>query len=285
MKLSVIILSFNTAKLTKDCVTSVLNQYKNYIGKDLEVIVVDNASSDDTLGLLKRIKGIKIIENGGNFGFSKGNNIGAKNSTGNYALFLNSDTRVLDDSFIKMVNFLDENPKVGILGGKLVDSKNRVQKSGGNFYNLFNLFVSLFGGERMGFVRKIPKKIEAVDWVSGACLLIRKDLFNKLKGFDEQFFMYVEDMDLCFRAKNAGFLTYFYPEAKIIHEEHGSSNREFAVTNIYKGIIYFSRKHRISYPLVKFMLFVKAFFSLLIGIATNNDYLKKTYFGALKITI
>src|SRR5581483_5113544 len=206
MRLSIIILSFNTAKLTINCVKSVLTYYKDYLGKEVEVVVVDNASLDNTLDLLRKIKGIKIIKNNENFGFSKGNNIGAKNSTGKYILFLNSDAQVLDDSFIKMSNFLDENPKIGILGGKLVNSNNKVQKSGGNFYNLFNLFASLFGGERMGFVRKFPKKVEPVDWVSGACLLIRKDLFNKLKGFDEKFFMYVEDMDLCFRAKKAGFL-------------------------------------------------------------------------------
>lgn len=285
MKISIIILSFNTAKFTKSCADSVLQQYKDLIGKEVEVIVVDNASSDNTINLLSKYKNIKIIKNDKNYGFSKGNNIGAKIAKGKYLLFLNSDTVVRDSNFLSMAKFLDENKKIGILGGKLIDSNKKIQKSGGNFYNLLNLFLSLFGGERVGLVRKTPAKRERVDWVSGACLFIRGDLFKRLKGFDEHFFMYVEDMDLCFRAKKAGFLTYFFPEVELVHSEHGSSNREFAVVSIYRSIIYFAKKHKLSSFFVRLMLFIKALVSLLIGIITNNNYLKKTYIGAIKIAI
>lgn len=285
MKLSIIILSFNTEKMTLSCVNSLLTQYKKEIEAEyLEIIVVDNASSDSTISSLEKIREIKLMKNSDNYGFSKGNNLGARIAKGKYLLFLNSDVQVKDKGFLDMTNFMDQNPKAGIIGGRLSNSDGSDQKSSGNFYTFINLLVSLFGGDFL--IRKSPKKIEKVDWVSGASLMIRKDLFNKLGGFDEKYFMYIEDMDLCFGAKKLGFNTYFFPHIKLVHKELGSGNRSFAVLEIYKGILIFYKKHiKSQYLLVKFFLFLKSFISLLIGLLTNNSYLKKTYFGALKISL
>lgn len=285
MKLSIIILTFNTANLTKECVTSLIKIYKNEIeGKDIEVIVADNGSIDETVEVLRRFKEIKVVENGSNFGFGKGNNLAVAKSNGEYILFLNSDVKVLDKGFIKMVEFLDENQNVGILGAKLKNTDGTDQKSAGNFYTIINLVFALFGGDSL--MRKSPKKIEEVDWVSGASLMIKRNLFEKLKGFDESYFMYIEDMDICFRARKLGFATYFFPDVKLIHKELGSSNRTYAILSIYKGILLFYKKHmKLQYPFVKLLLIFKALISVLAGIITNNSYLKKTYSGAIKIAI
>lgn len=288
MKLSIIILSFNTKKLTLDCVKSALKNYKENISKkEIEIIVVDNNSLDGSVLALNAIKEIKLIKNKNNFGFSKGNNIGAKKAFGKYILFLNSDTEVLDNNFLQMTRFMDENPKIGILGAKLLDKNGYPQKSMGNFYNMFNLFLSLIGLERMGLVKKTSERTEKVDWVSGASLMIRSDLFRKLKGFDEKIFMYMEDVELCFRAKKAGYKTYFYPNINLVHKELGSGNRTFAVLNIYKSILHFYKKHGnfLEFLIAKLLLSLKAFFALVLGILTNNNYLKKTYFSALKIAL
>jgi GT2 family glycosyltransferase len=286
-KLSIVILSYNTKNLTLVCLKSIVYRYKTELQKkELEIIVVDNNSSDDSVGSIKdyifRTKyggTINLIQSEENLGFAKGCNFGAKFAKGKYLLFLNSDTQVLDKGFIKMVQFLEKNPKVAILGGKLKNIDGSLQNSAGKFYNLFNLFLMLLGRDN----RQSPKDIVRVDWVSGACLMIGKDVFERLRGFDGHFFMYIEDMELCYNARKSGFLTYFYPDVSVVHQELGSSSRAFAIKNIYKGILYFYRKHRDSeYDLAKFMLVIKATIAILIGTLARNKNLKTTYWEALK---
>jgi len=262
--LSIIILSYNTKNITSKCVESIVNQYKKELGHgEIEVIVVDNASSDasasEISNLKSQISNLRIIQNKENVGFAKGCNIGVRESKGKYILFLNSDTEVLDRGFLKMVDYLDTNKKIGILGGKLLNPDYSPQPSAGKFYTMLNFLLLVIGGERFGWLRSSPKKIKRVDWVSGACFMIGRELFDKLGGFDKHFFMYMEDMELCFRAKNCGFPTYFYPDIKLIHQSLGSSNREFAVKNINKGILYFYQKHKSywQYLLVKTLLILK----------------------------
>ena len=284
--LSVIVLSYNTKDLTKRCLLSVVDNYQEDIDKgNIELILADNGSGDETVEEIRRSKfleKIKIAENGKNYGFGKGNNLASKKAEGKYVLFLNSDTVSKDKGFLKMILFLKKNTKTGILGGKLENRDGSKQLSAGKFYTPLNLFFSLLGFE--SFVRSAPDKISRVDWVSGACMMIRRDLFEKLKGFDENFFMYVEDMELCYRAEKEGFLTYFYPDIKLEHRETGSSNRQFAIKNIYKGLLYFYKKHGnfLSYSVIKSMLYLKAFLLVIIGRIINNKYLTDTYSKALK---
>ena len=284
--LSVIVLSYNTKDLTKRCLSSIIDNHKEDIDKGkIELILADNGSSDGTVEEIRRsefLEKAKIVENGKNYGFGKGNNLASKKAEGKYALFLNSDTEALDQGFLKMVEFLENNPKIGILGGQLENRDGSKQLSAGKFYTPLNLFFSLLGFE--SFVRSTPDKISRVDWVSGACMMIRRDLFEKLRGFDENYFMYMEDMDLCFRAKEEGFLTYFYEDVKVIHMQLGSSNRQFAIKNIYKGILYFYKKHGnfLSYSIVKSMIYFKAYLLIIIGRIINNKYLVDTYSKALK---
>lgn len=289
ISLSIIILSYNTKELLKNCLASILSSID---GKFLyEVIVVDNASTDGSLQEIQNLKlkvkslssKLKIIENKENVGFARGCNIGARRSKGKYILFLNSDTQVLDQGFVSMVDFLDKNPKIAVLGGKLHNADGSIQPSSGKFYNLFNLFIMLLGLERLGFLRSSPTKIQKVDWVSGACMMVRSDVFGQLCGFDEKLFMYVEDMEICFRGKLLGFSTYFYPFLRLTHKSLGSSNRTFAIINIYKGILYFYSKHktRLEYLIVKTLLIVKGEILILIGVLTFNSDLRDRYRKAI----
>lgn len=284
--LSIVVLSYNTKDLTLQCIESIVREYKKELeDKIFEIIVVDNASIDDsglTIGRLTKKTNLKIIQNSENVGFGKGCNIGAEYAKGKFLLFLNSDTRVLDRGFLQMVNFLDSRKDIGILGGKLLNPDGNLQRSGGKFYNLWYLFLMLLGANTL--VRKTSTKIDQIDWVSGACMMIKSELFNKLAGFDEHFFMYVEDMELCYRMKKLGFLTYFYPFTEIEHKTLGSSNRTFAIISNYKGILYFYSKHRsgFEYIVAKTLFVAKAKILIFIGIITVNPSLRERYEKALK---
>ncbi|MCL4352868.1 glycosyltransferase family 2 protein [Patescibacteria group bacterium] len=278
--LSIIILSYNTSDLTVGCVKSIIDNYRKEIEDEiLEVIVVDNASSDNSVFNLLKINNIKLLRNKTNAGFSKGSNIGAKLAKGDYLLFLNSDTRVSGKGFLQMAEFLKKNKNIGILGGRLLNPDGSLQASGGNFYNPGNLLLMLLGGERLGLIRKKAARKESVDWVSGASMMIKRDLFESLGGFDEYFFMYIEDMELCFRVKKLGLKIYLYPDIRLVHEVHGSSSRTFAIINIYRGILYFYKKHGsfISLILVRFLLETKAVILICLGRLIRNTYLISTY--------
>ena len=289
MDLSIIILSFNTKDLTMSCLNSIVAQYNQELDNNqFEIIVVDNASTDGSVSAISNSKflisnkdAIKIIESKENLGFSKGCNLGTKNASGEYLLFLNSDTEIKDQGFVKMVEYLKKNEEIGVLGAALKNEDGTSQPSAGNFYNLPNLFLMLCGRDK----RVSPKVIQKVDWVSGASLMIKKKVFDKIGGFEKELFMYAEDMEFCYRAKKKGFLTYFYPEVMLFHKERGSSNRTFAILNIYKGILFFYKKHKAGweYQIVKMVLFLKAYSLKKVGQLINNKYLEETYGQALEL--
>jgi hypothetical protein len=182
MKLSIIILNYKTADLTISCVKSLEKEYSLGLkNKNFEIIIVDNSSGDgsyDKLKLHAKNKDyLRVFEADSNLGFAKGCNFGAKKATGEYLFFLNSDTQVLDAGLLKMLGFLEKNPKVCVLGAQLRNSDNTPQASAGAFYNIPNLIIMLLGGQRLGFLKTSPKKIKKVDWVSGAALMISKKVF------------------------------------------------------------------------------------------------------------
>lgn len=292
VELSIIILNYNTYDLTISCLKSIIPKFKKELESDrLEIIVADNGSKDTSIAEISKstagVKNINIVENKENLGFAKGMNRVSKNAKGKYLLFLNSDTEVLDKGLTSMIEFLDSNKKVGILGGKFINKDGSSQASCGKFYTLFNLFLMLIGGERMGITRESPSIIKKVDWVSGGFMMVRRDIFKKLEGFDEHFFMYMEDMEFCYRGKKEGWDTYFYPRACVVHNRHGSSNKTFAIINIYKGILYFYKKHKNywQYISARTLLTAKAIAAIFFGFLTNNTYLKNTYKSAIKIEL
>lgn len=285
-KLSIIILSFNTKAYTEKCIRSVVRHYDTQLKSgEFELILVDNASKDKTLEAITKIDPrVKIIRNRENVGFAEGNNRGVRHAKGEYVLFLNSDTEVLDTGFTEIVEFLEKNKKAEAVGGKIYNSDGSPQPSVGKFYTLFNLFIMLLGAEKVGLLRQSPSIIKTVDWVSGAFLMVRRLLFEKMEGFDSNLFMYMEDMEFCFRMKKAGYDVYFYPYASIVHQEQGSSNRSFAIVSIYKGLLYFYEKHGnfLSVLLVKTLLLLKAYAAISIGIVIRNNYLTNTYRKAIQ---
>jgi GT2 family glycosyltransferase len=272
---------------------SLYEQFKDEFEKDLfEVIVVDNASGDDSVPVLreeikkKQYKNIQVTANDENSGFSKGCNIGAQKAKGDYILFLNNDTIVKDRGILNMVQYMKENSKAAILGGQLSNFDGTKQPCVGSFYTPVKVFMLLLGLQRYGVVDKNPETIKQVDWVKGGLFMVRKDIFEHLHGFDEKIFMYTEDMELCYRAKLQGLNVYFYPDVHVLHQETGSSNRTFAIVNIYKNLLYFYKKHktRREYLLLKSLLFTKALTLISIGKVLRKPYFTETYEKALKVS-
>lgn len=279
---SIVILSYNTEDLLEQCLKSL---FQHIPAQEAEVIVVDNASTDGTVAMLnKAFKQVKVIENDSNVGFSKGCNIGASHAKGDHILFLNSDTILSQNPLPAMMEVFNKHAKVGAVGGLLKNSDGSLQRSFGAFYSLKNVFVLLFQGEQGELKRFHPDVTKKVDWVSGGFMLVGSDVFRQVKGYNEAYFMYIEDMDLCFRIKKAGYEVWFTPDAVVNHAGHGSSNRAFAITQIYKGlqIFYKQQASTLQYYLLKGLLFTKALSALAVGTITGNKQLTSTYTKALR---
>ncbi len=291
-ELSIIIVSYNTKKLTQGCLESCLKSLKN-APFSYEIVVVDNASTDGSPEMLKMYEAklkerFKPIPSDENIGFGKGNNLGAKHAQGKYILFLNSDIVVLNEAISKLFQFYRQNEgKIHFLGGKLLNKNMTDQNSAAWFFTLPVVFaIHFLRGDHWNFTRFSPNKIKMVDWVSGACILTKKNYFDALEGFDRDLFMYMEEVDLLYRAKQKGYLTYFYPEARFIHLGSGSSaGRTFPIIQVYQGLLYFYKKHRSRTALfwLKFMLKLKALIAVYIGKVTKNQYLIETYEKAYQL--
>lgn len=293
MILSIVTLNYKKVDLTLNCIKSLYAQFgEKFENNTIELIIVDNASGDGSAEVLKKTihkekyKNIHVFANSGNAGFGKGCNLGAKTAKGKYILFLNNDTVVKDRGIYDMVTFLDQNPEAAILGGQLCNMDGSKQSSTGDFYTMLRVFMFLLGFQRYGLIDNSPATAGKVDWVKGGFFMIRADVLHKLKGFDENIFMYTEDMELCYRAAIAKYTTYFYPYAKVLHVDQGSSNRTFAVINIYENLLYFYKKHRShkEYIFLKTLLKTKALLLYTIGKVFRNSYLSQTYEKALKIS-
>lgn len=211
MDLSVVILNWNTRKLLEQCLKSLACPQP---GLEMEILVVDNASGDTSRQMVQtQFPQVRLLVNDHNLGFGAGNNTALPHATGRYILFLNTDTIVMEGALAAMVRFADSQPDIGILGPKLLNGDGSLQYSCRRYPNLGTGF---FRNTPLG--RLFPKNRFAidylyqdwdhatprdVDWVSGAALMIRRTLLDQIGGFDETFFMYCEDVDLCWRAQHA----------------------------------------------------------------------------------
>ena len=283
MKTSIIVLCYNSSKYIGKLVESI---YEYNDSDTIEIIVADNASTDDTVSEIKKLKNrVKFVDNGENYGFAKGINLASKHATGDYLLFVNPDTRWQKGTVADLVSVMESRVSIGIVGGKLLDKNGVNEKSAGRFFGLIAGVLIAFGLDDKFGVRFSPDRTQKVDFVSGGFMMIRSSLFKKLLGFDEKFFMYVEDMELCFRAKMGEYTTYFTPDAELFHEAHASGSRGFAIQNIIKGILYFHKKHGtlFSYFILKTLFMLKAVVLVSAGKLLNNKYLSETYSQALII--
>ena len=228
MDVSVIIVNYNTKVYLSNCLESI---YKNTKDVKFEIIVSDNGSTDGSIEMLKKsYPQVRLIENNENLGFGKANNVAAKKANGKYILFLNSDTVLLNNSLKYFFEYAEKMSKPGIIGSWLIDSENQPMPSYGKFttfdkqlliylYDFFPLLlkIRLFLKPRKSNL--INEKPFVVDFVTGADLFIPLDIFNEIGGFDESFFMYHEDDDLCRRALINGYKSILISDPKIVHFE------------------------------------------------------------------
>lgn len=254
MKLSVIIVNYNVEFFLEQCLNSVFIALKHVEG---EVFVVDNNSIDGSLEMVrKKFPQVKLIANKDNTGFSKANNQALRIAQGTYHLLLNPDTVVEEDTFLKIVQFMDAHPEAGGLGVKMIDGKGNFlpeSKRGlptprDAFYKIFGLSSLFpkskrFGRYHLSYLDK--DEIHEIEILSGAFMLMRKEALDKVGLLDEAFFMYGEDIDLSYRIVLGGYKNYYYPKTTIIHYK-GESTKKSSVNYVfvfYNAMIIFAKKH------------------------------------------
>jgi GT2 family glycosyltransferase len=254
MDLSIIIVTWNSQEFIRNCLDSVFLSQGNFSS---EVILVDNDSSDETARIVEQLyPQVNLIQNRNNLGYAKANNQGIEEARGEYILLLNPDTQVLEDSLSLMYEFMQENPDVGVLGPKLLNPNKTVQASCREFptfstlvwefSGLSRLFPNspIFGRWRMGYFG-FDHQREA-DQPMASCLILRRAVLEDVGTFDENFVMFFNDVDLCYRIKKGNWKIYFYPEAKVIHHK-GASTRKAKARMIWLSHLAFYRflkKHK-----------------------------------------
>ncbi|MFP5471682.1 MAG: glycosyltransferase [Bacteroidia bacterium] len=254
MKLSIIIVNYNVEYFLEQCLLSVEKALKTIQG---EVVVVDNNSVDGSIEMLKsKFPWVALIENKENTGFSKANNQGINIAKGEYILLLNPDTLVEEDTFTKVISFMDTHPDAGGLGVKMVDgkgnflpeSKRGLPTPSAAFYKIFGISrlfpkSKRFSKYHLSYLDK--DQTHEVEILSGAFMLMRKSALDKVGLLDETFFMYGEDIDLSYRLIKGGYKNYYFPETKIIHYK-GESTKKSSVNYVfvfYNAMVIFAKKH------------------------------------------
>lgn len=286
MNVSIIIPSYNTKSLLERCLASVYASLKQ-AKFSYEVTVVDNASIDGSPEMVsKKFTQVHLLRNKVNLGYGKANNIIIKNAKGKYILLLNSDIVVQNDAIGLLYRLLQEK-KNAFAGGKLLNEDGSPQPSCGPFYTLPMVMLLLFArGDHWGVTRYSPNAVTSVDWVSGACLMGRKDAFMKVGLFDERIFMYMEEIDFLYRAKKKGYEVFFEPKAHFTHSGAASSrNKRTPVVNIYRGLLYFYRKHYspLALAAVRFILKMKALAAIALGRMIGRWDIASIYEEALSV--
>lgn len=250
LDLSVIIINWNTRDLLTDCVRSI---YETIDLPALEVIVVDNASTDDSVAVIReQFPQVHLVENHENVGFARANNQGATISQGRYVLLLNSDARLLAGAANTMLDLAEANPRAGIIGAQLRNLDGSFQASHTPFPNLRQEFLILSGLGRLLSGRWYPshgpeedKGPQIVGYVEGACMLVRRAAFEQAGGLDESYFMYAEEVDWCYMMQEKGWQVWYQPAAHVTHVGGGSSGtrRTQREGDLYQSRVRFFRKH------------------------------------------
>ncbi len=230
IKLSIIIVNYNSSEHLRTCLLSIK---ENPCEAPYEVIVSDNASRDGSLEMVKgEFPEVKLIENEENLGFSKAINRGIRLSTGEYLFILNTDTVLLEDTLNSLIKCMDEHPDVGAIGPKLVNPNGSVQPCARPFPTRTHLMLGRrsllmyipWFRKKSAQLRIISQEPVETDVVAGGALLLRRKAVDEIGGgFDERFFLYMEDVDLCRRLKEAGWKIIYNPEIRIIHHWGGTT--------------------------------------------------------------
>lgn len=230
-KISIIIVNYRSSDCLLVCLESLQESLEKHIY--CEVIVVNNDEAENPKETCGRFFSVRLINNRSNIGFGSAVNRGAKHARGNFLVILNPDTRVQKGFFSKLLEEFVQNEKMAILGPRLYTSSGHIQEwSTGREVTFWDLLRNNAGIPRSKKVWESSTKREA-HWVSGAALAIRKKVFEKLGGFDENFFMYFEDIDLCKRARALGKKVYYCPNISVFHAEGGSRMQKKDRKRIY----------------------------------------------------
>lgn len=252
--ISVIIVNYNVEHFLEQCLNSVYKALETCSG---EVFVVDNNSFDGSVEMVKtKFPQAILIDNKVNLGFSKANNQAMRISKGKYALLLNPDTLVEEDTFSKVIDFMNQHPDAGGLGVRMIDgkgnflpeSKRGIPTPAVAFYKIFGLSSIFpkskkFGRYHLGYLSEF--ETNEIDILSGAFMLMRKETLDKVGLLDEDFFMYGEDIDLSYRIQLGGYKNYYFPETRIIHYK-GESTKKSSMNYVfvfYKAMVIFAKKH------------------------------------------
>lgn len=226
VRLSVVLINLNTRDFLHACLVSMKSRLTD---PAFEVILVDNGSTDGSVEMVNsEFPQVRVFPQGKNLGFTKANNIGLREARGQYLLVLNSDTEIVDDALEKMCDYMDAHPDIGALGAQLLNTDGTVQLSCRAFpsfktvlFHRYSLMTRLFPRNRYSAEYLMTdtghKETMDVDWVSGACLLTRRETTDQVGLLDEGFFIYAEDVDWCYRMKQAGWRVVYYPDAKVMH--------------------------------------------------------------------
>ncbi|KKR32300.1 MAG: Glycosyltransferase/rhamnosyltransferase [Candidatus Gottesmanbacteria bacterium GW2011_GWC2_39_8] len=296
IRLSVIIVSFNTKTLLSNCLSSLV---KYYDPSFFEVIVVDNNSTDGSPEMVVRdFPQFKLIKNNENKGYAKANNTGIYKAKGKFILLLNSDTEFTDGNLSKSVRFMEDHPKTGALGVKLINADGSLQYSAGYFPVLVRVFFWMFFLDDIPFVSKFFKsyhqenpefysKIQNTDWVTGAFFLFNRDIITKSGLIDEKIFMYGEEVEWCYRIKKSGYKVCYYPEVKVMHLKGASGvGITSGLKEEYKSLLFFYKKHMPVWkiPILIFLLKIGAMLRIfLFGIIYPDPRKKKIYEEAFRL--
>ena len=273
MQLSVIILNYNVRCFLEQCVLSVQSALENIDG---EIIVVDNNSPDDSCAMMKtRFPNVKLIQNNENSGFPKGNNIGVAQAQGEYICILNPDTVVAEDTFSKVLAFAKKQSDLGIVGVKLIDGTgNFLPESKRGIPTPFVAFTKITGLYKMFPKSKIFGKYYAehldenqtgkIEILVGAFMLMKRDLYLEIGGFDEKCFMYSDDIDLSYTVLKAGKSNYYFHETTVIHYKGESTVKDGTyMKRFQEAMQFFYQKHfKVSVLFSAFMKVGIVFFSL-----------------------
>jgi GT2 family glycosyltransferase len=268
MSLSIVIVNYNTEKLLRGCLESV---YAGANGTPLDIWVVDNHSRDQSVAMVKSLfPGVSVLENDANVGFSRANNLVVSQSRSDYILLLNPDTVIIGDAIERVVKFMREHPQVGIAGCKVLNRDGTLQLACRRsiptpqtaFYRLTGLsrlFPKSRAMAKYNLTYESPDQAHEVDAVSGAFLMIRREVVDAIGPLDERFFMYGEELDWCLRAKRAGWTVMYYPDAQIVHYKGESTryNGRKAAFEFYRAMYLFHKKHFAQdySPLTNFLIY------------------------------
>jgi GT2 family glycosyltransferase len=239
IELSVIIVNYNGINYLKECFDSLYDKLKN---TSFEIIIIDNNSSDESCAYIKNnYPKIILIESKANLGFAKGNNETVKHAKGEYLLLINNDTIVLDDLF-GVLDFLKSDNEIGVIGINMLDGNKEYLPAAGNFPNPRNMFQlkKLLDKGKEFKTGNFSKQSYEVDWLGGSFLLLSKKVYQEINGFDEDYFMYVEDVDFCKKIADLGYKRIFLPDFSYIHFVGFSNSKN---PQLIKGYGIYITKH------------------------------------------